>query len=193
MREMIDVGRVADYKINTRRSLSCGLLMTLCDGSERHFLPITKSIRRLDIRPVLILLRQRFIGAVQHILCHHHQPLCSQHMPEITLGKILFYPLLVVSNLQTLLSVRLPQISLADLPADLLSLRCLLSLLELFSPSDFLRIPHGFTFRDQRFTPSDPLRSLKPYSRIHPETHSQSIRQPSPPDNFALASRPKNQ
>ena len=64
---------------------------------------------------------------------------------------------------------------------------------QLCSPSDFLRNPHGCTFRDQRFTPSDPLRSAKPYSRIHPETHSQSIRQPSPPDNFALASDTQNQ
>ena len=50
-------------------------------------------------------------------------------MPEITLGKVLFYLLLVVSNLRTLLSVRLPHISFVRLLADLLSRGCLLSLL----------------------------------------------------------------
>ena len=85
-------------------------------------------------------------------------------MPKLTIGKVLFYPLFVVSNPRTLLQLCLLLVRFVWLFIDVLLPGCLLTLPELFSHSDILRNPHGFTFRDQRFTSSDPPRSSKPYS-----------------------------
>jgi hypothetical protein len=161
---MINLGRIADHEIHPRRSLSGGVLMTLCNGIKSYFLAIKEAIRCFDIRPIHILLRQRFVGTFENIRCHYHQTTCSQNMPKLTIGKVLFYPLFVVSNPGTLLQLRLLLIRFVWLFTDLLLRGCLLTLPELFSHSDILRNPHGFTFRDQRFTSSDPPRSSKPYS-----------------------------